>query len=118
MCVREQHIHVHVVPAQQQLGVVLALQVLVDEVGQQVFEDVSGVLQLALQHGHDERGHVAAVSHGESSLRLQRTDEAQQEHLVVDQLAEKLQTLFHLLLSVTRHLLQKGFKCNTCSRCM
>lgn len=83
---------------------VLALQVLVDEVGQEVFEDVSSVLQLALQHGHDERGHVAAVSHGEASLRLQRTDEGQQEHLVVDQLPKKLQTLFYLLLPVAWHL--------------
>lgn len=43
-----------VLPAQQQLGVVLALQVAVDEVRQQVFEDVGGVLQSPLQRRHDK----------------------------------------------------------------
>ena len=83
---------------------VFALQVLVDEVGEQVLEHVGGVLQLALQHGHDERGHIAAVAHGEAALRLQRADEAQQEDLVVDQLPEHLQALLHLLLPVAGNL--------------
>lgn len=47
---------------------VFVLQVLVDEVGEQLLEDVSGVLQAALQAGHDERGHVATVPHGEAAL--------------------------------------------------
>ena len=91
-------------PAQQQLGVVLALQVAVDEVGQQVLEHVGGVLQAALQRRHDERGHVAAVAHGEGALHLQRADEGEQEHLVVDELAELLQGLLHVQLAVARHL--------------
>ena len=66
-----------VLPPQQQLGVVLALQVLVDEVGQQLLQHVGGVLQFALQHRHDERGHVAAIAHGKAALRLQRADEGQ-----------------------------------------
>src|SRR4029434_7933899 len=78
-------------PAQQQLGVVLALQVLVDEVREELLEDSGGVLHLALQRGHDEGGHVAAVAHGERALRLQRTDEAQQEVLLGQELAEKRQ---------------------------
>lgn len=41
-------------PAKQQFRVVLALQVAVNEVGQQVFEDVGGVLQSSLQGRHDE----------------------------------------------------------------
>lgn len=57
-------------PPQQQLGVVLVLQVLLNEVGQQLFEDISGVLQAALQARHDERGHIATVTHGETSLKL------------------------------------------------
>lgn len=55
-------------PPEKQLGVVFVLQVLVDEVGEQLLEDVSGVLQAALQAGHDERGHVATVPHGEAAL--------------------------------------------------
>lgn len=69
---------------------VLALQVAVDEVRQQVFEDVRGVLQATLQCRHDERGHVPAVPHGERALHFQCADESQQEHFVVDELAEKL----------------------------
>lgn len=83
---------------------VLALEVAVYEVRQQVLEDIGGVLQLALQHCHDERGHVAAVPHGEATLRLQSANEAQQVDLVVNELAEELQTLVHLLLAVARHL--------------
>ena len=41
-------------PAEQQLGVVLALKVAVYEVRQQVLQDIGGVLQLALQHCHDK----------------------------------------------------------------
>lgn len=43
-----------VLPAQQQFGVILALQVAVDEVRQQVFKDVGGVLQAPLQGRHDK----------------------------------------------------------------
>lgn len=95
------------VPAQQQFGVVLALQVAVDQVGQQVLQDVGGVLQPPLQGGHDERGHVPAVPHGEGALHLQRADEGEQEDFVVDELAEELQRLLHALLAVTRHLGEK-----------
>lgn len=77
-------------PPQQQLGVVFALQVLVNEVSQELLEDIGGILQFALQHGHDERGHVATVPHGEAALGLQCADEGQQEHLVVDELGEEL----------------------------
>ena len=83
---------------------VLVLQVLVDEVRQQLLEDVGGVLQAALQARHDERGHVAAVPHGEAALQLQGADEGQQEHLVVDELREELQGLLHVLLPVALHL--------------
>ena len=79
-------------------------QVLVDEVGQQLLEDVGGVLQAALQARHDERGHVAAVPHREAALQLQGADEGQQEHLVVDELREELQGLLHVLLPVALHL--------------
>lgn len=83
---------------------VLVLQVPVDEVGEQLLEDIGGVLQAALQAGHDERGHVAAVAHGEAALQLQRADEGQQEDLVVDELREELQGLLHVLLPVALHL--------------
>ena len=83
-------------PPQQQLGVVLALQVLVDEVGQQLLEHAGGVLHLALQRRHDERGHVAAVAHGEGALGLQRADEGEQEVLFGEQLAEQRQGLLHV----------------------
>lgn len=97
-------------PPQQQLRVVLALQVFVDEVSQELFEDVGGILQLALQHRHDQRGHITAVPHGEAALRLQRADEGQQENLVVDQLGKELQALLHPFLSVARHLHRKKGK--------
>ena len=83
---------------------VLVFQVLVDEVGQQLLEHVGGVLQAALQARHDERGHVAAVPHGEATLKLQGADEGQQEHLVVDELCEELQGLLHVLLPIALHL--------------
>ena len=91
-------------PPEKQLGVVLVLQVLIDEVGEQLLEDVGGVLQAALQPGHDERGHVAAIPHGEAALQLQGADEGQQEHLVVDELGKELQGLLHVLLPVALHL--------------
>lgn len=91
-------------PPEQQLGVVLALQVLVYEVGQQLLQHISGILQLALQHGHDERGHIATVAHGEATLGLERADEGQQKHLVVDELREELQAFLHTLLPVARDL--------------
>lgn len=80
---------------------VLALKVAIYEVRQQVLQDIGGILQLALQHRHDERGHVATVSHGEASLGLQSSDKAQQVHLVVNELAEELQPLLDLLLAIT-----------------
>lgn len=64
-------------PAQQQLGMVLALKVAFYEVRQQVLQDISGILQLALQHSHDERGNVATVPHGEATLGFQGADETQ-----------------------------------------
>lgn len=51
-------------PAEQQLGMVLTLQVPVDQVRQQLLQDSGGVLHLALQGGHDQRRHVASVPHG------------------------------------------------------
>lgn len=93
-----------VLPAQQQLWVVFALQVAVDEVWQQVLQDIGGVLQPPLQRRHDEWGHVTAVSHGEGPLSFQCADESEQKHLVVDELSEQLQGLLHVLLAVTRHL--------------
>lgn len=83
---------------------VLALQVPRYEVGEQVLEDVRGVLQPPLQGRHDERGDVAAVAHGEGALQLQRADERQQEDLVVQQLSELLQGLLHVRLAAPRQL--------------
>lgn len=93
-----------VLPAQQQLGVVLALQVAVYEVRQQVFKDVSGVLQSSLKGRHDKWGYVAAVPHGERALHFQCSYEGEQEHFVVDELAKKLQGLLHILLAISWHL--------------
>lgn len=84
------------VPSEQQLRVVFALQVFVDEVREELLEDARGVLHLPLQRRHDERGHVAPVSHGEGPLRLQGTDEGQQEVLFGQQLAEQRQGFFHI----------------------
>lgn len=75
---------------------VLALQVFVDEVRQELFEDARGVLHLPLQRRHDKGGHVAPVSHGEGPLRLQGADEGQQEVLFGQQLAEQRQGLLHV----------------------
>lgn len=97
-----------VLPAQQQFGVILALQVAVDEVRQQVFKDVGGVLQAPLQGRHDKWGHVAAVPHGERALHFQRSDEGEQEHFVVDELAKQLQGLLHILLAIPWHLDRRG----------
>lgn len=69
-----------------------------------MFEDVRGVLQPSLQCGHDERGHVAAVTHGEGALQLQRADECQQKDLVIHQLSKLLQGFLHARLSAPRHL--------------
>lgn len=69
-----------------------------------MFEDVSGVLQPSLQSGHDERGHVAAVSHGEGALQLKSADECQQENLVVHQLSKLLQGSLHIRLPAPWHL--------------
>lgn len=72
------------------------LQVLLDQVGQQLLQHHGGVLHPPLQGGHQQRGHVAPVPHGEGALRLQGVDEGQQEHLVVKQLAEEAQGLLHV----------------------
>lgn len=79
---------------------VLALQVAVDQVRQQVFENISGVLQTPLQGRHDERGHVATVPHRERALHLKRSYEGEQKHFVVDELTKQLQGLLHILLAV------------------
>lgn len=68
---------------------VFALQVLVNEVRQQVLEHVGCILQFTLQNSHDQGGDIAAVSHGEASLRLQGSDEGQKENLVVDKLSKQ-----------------------------
>lgn len=91
-------------PPEQQLRVVLALQVFVDKVRQELFEDTCGVLHLPLQCCHDERSHVASVSHGEGPLSFQRADECQQEVLFGQQLAEQRQGLLHICLD----LVEKG----------
>lgn len=80
---------------------VLALKVAIYEVRQQVLQNISGVLQLALQHRHDEGGDVAAVPHGEPPLGLQGANKTQQVHLVVNELAKELESLLNLLLAVT-----------------
>lgn len=71
------------VPAEQQLGVILALKVFVDEVRQQLLEHSCGILHLPLQGTHDKRGHIAPVTHGEGALGLQGTDERQKKVLLV-----------------------------------
>lgn len=83
---------------------ILVLQVLVDEVRQQLLEDISGIFQAALKACHDERGHVATVTHGEAALQFQGADEGQQEHLVVDKLGEDFQGFLHVLLSISLYL--------------
>lgn len=87
-------------PPQKQLGVVLALQVLLNKVGQELFQHPCGILHLALQRCHDERGHVAAVPHGEAPLGLQSTDEGQQEVLLVQELTKEGQGLLHISLDL------------------
>lgn len=91
----------NVLPAQQQFGMVLAFQVAVDQVRQQVFENISGVLQSSLQGCHDKRGDVATVSHRKRALHLQCSYESEQEHFIVDELSKQLQGLLHALLPVT-----------------
>lgn len=75
---------------------ILALQIFINEVGQELFEDTCGVLHLPLQCRHDEGGHVAPVSHGEGPLRLQGADERQQEVLFGKELAKQCQGLLHI----------------------
>lgn len=82
---------------------VLALQVFVDEIRQELLEDARGVLHLSLQRRHDEGRHVAAVSHGEGPLSFQSANECQQEVLLGQQLAKQRQGLFH----IRRHLEKK-----------
>lgn len=86
---------------------VLALQIFVYEVSQELLEDIRSVLQLALQHCHDQRGHIATVPHGEAALGLQRADEGQQENLVVDELRKELEAFLHPFLPVARDLYEK-----------
>lgn len=75
---------------------VAVLKVLLDEVCQQLFEHHGGILHAALQRGHEQRGHVAAIPHGEGPLGLQGVDEGQQKHLIVQQLAEQTQGFLHI----------------------
>lgn len=75
---------------------VLALQVFVNEVRQELFEDTRGIFHLPLQCCHDEGRHVASVSHGEGPLRLQGADEGKQEVLFGQHLAEQRQSLLHV----------------------
>lgn len=69
-----------------------------------MLEDVRGVLQPALQGGHDEGSHITAVTHGEGALQLQCTDECQQENLVIHQLSKLLQGFLHIRLAASWHL--------------
>ena len=78
-------------PAQQQLGMTLALHALVDELAQQRLENISAVLHLALQGDHDERGDVDAIAHVKVAIGLERADEEEEEGLVHEQLAEEAQ---------------------------
>lgn len=107
-------------PAQQQFGVVLALQVTVDEVRQQVFQHVGGVLQPPLQGRHDQGGHVAAVPHGEGALHLQGSYEGEQEDFVIDELAKDLQGLLHVLLAISGNLNQRRLNecCDKPTNCL
>lgn len=91
-------------PSEQQLGVVLALQIFVYEVSQELFEDISSIFQLALQYRHDQRGHITTVPHGEAALGLQCSDEGQQENLVIDELGKELQSFLHPFLPIARDL--------------
>lgn len=75
---------------------VTVLQVLLDEVSQKLLEHHGGVLHPTLQSRHEKRCHVASVTHGERPLGLQRVDEHQQEHLVMEQLTEETQGLLHV----------------------
>ena len=83
---------------------VLALEVFVDKVRQELFEDARCVLHLSLKCRHDEGGHIASVSHGEGPLRLQGADEGKQEVLFGQQLAEQCQGLLH----ISRDLEERG----------
>lgn len=49
-----------------------------------------------LQSGHQQRGDVSTVSHGERPLGFQCVDEGEEEHLVVEQLAEETQRFLHV----------------------
>lgn len=83
-------------PSKQKFGMVPVLQVLLDQVGQQLFEHHGGVFHPSLQRRHEEGGHVTAVPHGERPLSLQRVNEGQQEHLVVQKLTEQTQGFLHI----------------------
>lgn len=79
---------------------VLTLQVLLDEVREELFQNTCGILHLALQCRHDERGHIATVPHGKAPLSLQRADEGQQEVLLVQELPKEGQGLLHICLDL------------------
>lgn len=83
-------------PSQKQLGMVSVLQVLLDEVSQKLLEHHGGILHPSLQCRHEEGRHVASVAHRERPLGLQRVDEHQQEHLVMEQLAKETQGLLYI----------------------
>lgn len=87
-------------PPQEQLGVVLAFQVFLNKVRQELFQHPRGIFHLTLQCRHDERGHVATVAHGEAPLGLQSTDEGQQEVLLVQELTKEGQRLLHISLDL------------------
>lgn len=87
-------------PPQKQLGVVLTLQVLLNEVGEELLQHTCGILHLTLQRCHDEGGHVATVPHGEAPLSLQSADEGQQEMLLVQELPKEGQRLLHICLDL------------------
>lgn len=72
------------------------LQVLLDEVSQKLLEHHGGILHPTLQRRHEKRRHVASVAHGERPLALQSVDEHQEEHLVMEQLAEETQGLLYV----------------------
>lgn len=79
--------------AQQQLRMRLAIDALLNQLGQQRLQNIGAVLQLRLQRHHDQRGDIHALTHRKVPIRLQRPDEQQQKRFVHDQLPEQTQPL-------------------------
>lgn len=75
---------------------VLALEVFLYEVCQQLLEQPRGIIKAALQGHHGERGYGATVTHGEAALGLQCMDEGEQEGATMQQLPEKAQGLLDI----------------------